>query len=458
MSDSAYLCRLPGGWPADAPPRSMLFTCEPLGKTAADVEDLASYFRRLCGLHGILPWSIALRIVAECGEKRSWSDRNKFADTCYDLRMDGADQIASVWSERLNQLTLRDDLQQRTLLPLRSILPNYKLLSPVERFCPYCYLADERANHPVYNRLLWVVDCVKACPLHKVELQPAPRPCAAAKEPFWLPGVSRVDGRSLSSWEPVAASTEEVRLARLSADLFDDFNRNPTSFPDRNGSIQFLRRASLELFDGVSAHFAEHLGVSKSELHGWASGKVRPSLPRLALIAYCCGCRISDVLRGTDATTKRKEGPSRSPSLTVRVRMGGRKPKAVLIAELGRLVGSGAVTNVSEAAAKLQVSVKYLRKLSPHTSAQLVELGREMRYRAVRERDENKFAEFVRTFRALTVDGKYPSRRTIETNVFQRTGIIFHFDQTRKYMRQARELAAAQTPKHGNDEQTSGTS
>jgi hypothetical protein len=138
--------------------------------------------------------------------------------------------------------------------------------------------------------------------------------------------------------------------------------------------------------------------------------------------------------------------------------MGGRKPKAVLIEELGRLVGSGAVTNVSEAAAKLQVSVKYLRKLSPNTSAQLVELGREMRCRAIRERDENKFAEFLRTFRALTVDGKYPSRREIETNVFQRTGIIFHFGQTRKYTRQARELAAVQTPEHGDDKQTSGTS
>ncbi|WP_236860846.1 TniQ family protein [Burkholderia sp. MSMB617WGS] len=177
-------CR-PGGWPEDAPPRSALFSLNPEGQSGDDLEDLASYFRRLSEDHCMLPWTLAFRSVVPLIGSGSTGWRAKMACYCYGLATSGVTELADSWAKALNHATGRNDLQLHTLVPLKAVVPPTKLLSPIERFCPICYAHDESSERPKYNRLLWAVDCVAACPLHCVQLQAVDKSNRNNDNPFW---------------------------------------------------------------------------------------------------------------------------------------------------------------------------------------------------------------------------------------------------------------------------------
>ncbi|CAN0626368.1 protein of unknown function [Burkholderia multivorans] len=119
-----------------------------------------------------------------------------------------------------------------------------------------------------------------------------------------MPGVSRVDGTSFATVRSTFANYEKVVCARLVAELLDDIH-HPGVFVESHSTVAFLRYTAKKLFYGQAAHLAKHIGIGKSELHGWMTGKYRPSLPRLVLVAYCCGCGISDVLLANKVKLRR---------------------------------------------------------------------------------------------------------------------------------------------------------
>jgi hypothetical protein len=63
MTGLKRLVSLPGGWPAESPPRSAFFGLSPAGHNGESFEGLSSYFRRLSAHHRILPRSLARRAV-----------------------------------------------------------------------------------------------------------------------------------------------------------------------------------------------------------------------------------------------------------------------------------------------------------------------------------------------------------------------------------------------------------
>ncbi|MFG6728720.1 TniQ family protein [Burkholderia pseudomallei] len=447
-------CR-PGGWPEDAPPRSALFSLNPEGHSGDDLEDLASYFRRLSEDHCMLPWTLAFRSVVPLIGSGSTGWRAKMACYCYGLATSGVTELADSWAKALNHATGRNDLQLHTLVPLKAVVPPTKLLSPIERFCPICYAHDESSERPKYNRLLWAVDCVAACPLHCVQLQAVDKSNRnndnpfwlhrqgkrASASSFWLPGISRVNGRSLASDVGKLAREEDVQFARLVADLVDDLHHHPHEFHDVGAPTNFLRYATEVLFAGNLSQFAQHLGVSKGALHGWTSGKTRPSLPRLALIAFCCGAAISDVILGNKVMLFKRPAPARPAQLCVRKRKGARRPRNELRQEFEQIVESGRASSAREAADLLDVSTKFLRSLSPALNQQLVHAGQERVRRTARELEDLKFDEFRKSFDAIVAKREKPVRRRVQQDVFERTGLSFRYKQAGIFLERVRCLA-----------------
>lgn len=448
-------CR-PGGWPEDTPPRSALFSLNPEGHSGDDLEDLASYFRRLSEDHCMLPWSLAFRSVVPLIGAGSADWRAKMACSCYGLEISGLSNVASNWAEALNLATGRNDLQFHTLVPFKAIVSPIKLLSPIERFCPHCYAEDERVERPKYNRLLWAIDCVTACPLHGVRLQPIETKRArnnpvwlrrhgkpSTSNSFWLPGISRENGLSLASDVGDPASEEDVLLARLVADLVDDLHHHPQEFHGKGAPTTFLRYAMDVLFAGNLSDFARHLGVTKGALHEWTSGKTRPSLPRLALIAFCCGSAISDVILGNKVMLFKRPPAARPARLFARRRKGAHRPRNELRHELEQIVETGRASSAKEAAKLLDVSTKFLRSLSPSLNQRLVTIGQERRRRNERDWEDLKFEEFRKSFDAIVQKQEKPARRRVQRDVFERTGLTFRYQQTTIFLKRARALADA---------------
>lgn len=418
---SPFRGRLPGGWPKDAPPRSILYSLAPYGCSGEDRESLGSYLTRLCEAHEMTRWSLTNTIVGPAAEEllhvsgaRMSRDIGRAA---YNLNVSGLTEQVNHWAQTLNYLTHRNNLQLCTLLPLKSLVSDFVLLAEKERFCPRCHEDDTRLDRDCYDRLLWSIDAAKACPLHRLQL--VSRPQAKRRR------VSRSETGSASQG-PTAqyrigespihkpASDFEVETSRLIAELLDDAVYFSNAGYSASAQTVFLTHAINHLFAGTPSRFAAHLGVNKSQIHGWVKGSVQMSFPRLVQTAYCCGCAIADILLGNRVMLSLRPMPSgQRRRLTQRGGTGVRRPKEVLRAELDALIRNGRATNATEAALAAGISLKYLRTHFPEQQKLLVRLGRKLSESIRREATETFNKMYLSEANALRAEGVYPSRRRV---------------------------------------------
>jgi hypothetical protein len=66
---SPFRRKLPGGWPEDAPPRSILYSLSPHGCSGEDRESLGSYLDRLCEGYDMTRWTLTNTIVGALTEE-----------------------------------------------------------------------------------------------------------------------------------------------------------------------------------------------------------------------------------------------------------------------------------------------------------------------------------------------------------------------------------------------------
>ncbi|SAK49387.1 hypothetical protein AWB80_01341 [Caballeronia pedi] len=431
---------LPGGWPEGYPPRSALFDVEPEGVCGASFESLYSVFRRTSAAHLMRPFTLANRSVTPLFGP-SKNSASHYAEEWSLSVMNGVGKLTERWLVALSQLTLRNDLYLHTLFPLRHLIPYKGLLCRRERFCPDCFRDDERTKRPKYHRLLWAITCVEACPLHGTLLQEEAKIESRRNYPYWLPGVARTTGRSLSELPSVPAPPVKIRIAKLVADLLDDVHRNPEAFRDSVCAIpSFLWYATDFLFDRIPAHFANHIGVTKSSLHGWMTGKNLPSLPRLSLIAHCCGCTLPDVLLGNKVFLKKIERYDQAPKTPRRASESMTDEE--IIQALDDSIERDDDESAFEIARRLGLNHRRVKKLAPDRWAMLVQ--RRIRRRTHRRvaNEDYRFSLFYQSFKDIQDRGVYPSRRLVAEDVFKRTGVALRF--TDRFLQRAHVLSGTQ--------------
>ncbi|MGT2469325.1 TniQ family protein [Paraburkholderia terrae] len=418
---SPFRTLLPGGWPEDAPPRSILFSLAPYGCSGEDRENLGSYLTRLSDSHGMARWTLTNRIIGPAAEELFGISSDRMARDIgradYSVKVSSTTEQAYQWAHTLNRLTLRTNLQLCTLLPLKELVSPFLLLSDKRRFCPSCYKDDVQKERDCYDRLLWSIDAVTACPLHRLKLVNRPK---LKRRPFVFgpanaPSVEvAANTKFMESAALLPASDYEVESARLIAELLDDAVVFPDAGYSASAQSAFLTHAVDTLFNGKSARFAAHLRVNKSQVHGWVKGQIRMSLPRLALVAYCCGCAIADILLGNKVMLSIRPAPQcQNRRLIASGGDGAKRPRDDLRRELDELIRDGRVTNATEAARALGVSSKFLRENFPGEQALLVQSGREL----VKARRKEAMVAFDQVYlsehRALCDAGVYPARRLV---------------------------------------------
>lgn len=420
----------PGGWPADFPPRSKIFSLTPLGFDGATRENIVSFFRRTADAHGVLPRSLAHHVIIPLLDIASRVSADLMADECYCLELCGMSEKARRWVDILNQLTLRSDLQLLTLLPLRNLTSPYCLIDSARRFCPACYADDERAGRPKYDRLLWTVRDVTACPKHKRRLVFEPLFNGRRPLPFTVPGVSRIDGTSLSKCTSKKASQYEIAVANLVCELLEDISRVSTQKASLVSG--FLTHASDSLFSGNSAALARYLGLSKSQIHGWMYDGIMASLPGVIRIAYAFECTIADVLLGNKTRLRLRQGSKLSRGLFgLRRKVGHKSPRRELLASLSTFMKRNPDACAQDAASYLEVSPKFLRANFPSQNDALVNAGRLHRQRTSQARQEAKDIAYKMSHFALASQGVYPSRRKVMKEL-KELGIRLSFAETKR--------------------------
>lgn len=418
---SPFRTTLPGGWPEDAPPRSTLYSLPPYGCSGEDRENLGSYISRLSSAHDMARWTLTKRIIGPAAEELFGVSADRMARDIgradYSVNISSHTEQAHQWAHTLNALTLRNNLQLCTLLPLRQLVSGFKLLSSKRRVCPICFKNDAREGRDRYDRLLWSIDAVNACPSDWVRLVDFPK---VERKPVFngrteLPSAAVEAGlRSLESAAPIPASDYEVASSQLIAELLDDAVIFPNAGYTASAQSAFLTHAIDTLFNCKSAYLAAHLRVGKSQMHGWVKGKVQMSLPRLALLAYCCGCAIADILLGNKVMLSLRPAPKcQSPRLIARGRDGAKRSRDDLQRELNELTRARQVKNATEAAKQIGVSLKFLRKTFPTEHALLVQRGSEL-VKAIQNDASGTFDRaYLEEHKALCEARIYPARRRV---------------------------------------------
>ncbi|MPW10125.1 hypothetical protein GCT19_31570 [Paraburkholderia sp. CNPSo 3155] len=429
MKTPITLVSTPGGWPDDSPARSACFGLPPQGESGESYESLASYFRRLSAYHGLFPRVFANRAVGPLFHDQEVRTLDFARDT---FTMNGAGARAAMWVNALEKLTMRSDLASGTLLPLRTHVSLEKLLSQRECFCPSCYSDDESVGRQKYNRLLWSIHCVEACPLHNTLLETVPERSKPKRYTFWLPGLSRIDGSSLANHETRKARKEQVRSAHLVAQLLDEIHQFPEAFSNCSRIGEFMQHAVNTLCDGSGRRLARYLGVYHGRVDSWLSGQ-RASLPILTIIANRCDCKISDILLGKNVKLRKKYASADGYNKVVqRHRRAPRfKTSDALVAALEGLDKLGLVSNLSQASRLLNTGYCSLRRLAPGFAALLVRRGQEARHREKLARDEKLFNEYWKCFQDVLSENARPTRERVEARLFQQSGIkpVFGFNK-----------------------------
>jgi TniQ len=149
------------------PPRNYLISLPPIGIGTAEVECLSSYISRLAWEYFVSPQ----KLLKTCVEKYHYSSTHYFYDSSrlFYKQINGSGEAAKIAVSSIEKATNRQDIVQMTMLQWRELLCQ-KFMRRNRAWCPMCFQSDLQNKIPVYERLLWRINVVDNCIIHKQKL------------------------------------------------------------------------------------------------------------------------------------------------------------------------------------------------------------------------------------------------------------------------------------------------
>jgi TniQ len=273
--------------------RSRLYNMAPLNNEDY-IESLTSYIIRISYEHNVYPIYLINNILFPVLEKEflmNSSERggNRFYDGAKTLNSFNESALDMV--DALKKLTNINNLHHTTLYGLKNIITSRGLFSGFIQWCPLCYVEQLKRNNQVYSPLVWFLQSVKTCSIHKCYLVQS---CLACKKRIPILHRKSVNGFCpfcqiwLGSTCVEEASAKAVWKAKQIQELI--IYKNERSFPDNNDqTVKNLNCLCLYLTAGNIEQFARLFSIPKTTMWDWCHNKVLIPLERLLEICYECG-------------------------------------------------------------------------------------------------------------------------------------------------------------------------
>ncbi len=280
------------------PPRSQLYSLQPVGVGTGMVESLTGYVARLAEAHSVSVGDLVGRVLSDLsnpmGEIVTPAARavriggHGFRACSYAIN--GVTDRAVKWVDALEAATTRRDLRCLTLLPFRHALPDH-LFRRRRAWCALCFEHWRANGQIVYEPLLWAIEVSSHCPVHARPLDGICRHCARSLSPLgvfsrpgycelcdgWL-GASDTDSKqalpgSATAEEDVWSSTQVGGLLAMLPSV------DPVAAPES------FRRSLIAYLDQVTGGnvlaLAQHLRCPHSILQNWLDGATVPRIENL---------------------------------------------------------------------------------------------------------------------------------------------------------------------------------
>lgn len=285
------------------PPRSALVRLQPLGLGTPYRESLSSYYQRLADVHGLTPQVLARELVFADATLAAPHKTHHFEDAWRLPSFNGLVVQDGEWVDRLSRLTTQRGLEDLTLGFMKPFVSTRGLVTKRPKWCPACLEEGTTLSTP-YAQLLWSFKAVTCCPKHRTNLVSS---CGCARIDWkpsgrvkCLPHVCPRCAVALGCLDHPKAtvpSPKKLLHANLVADLLMGELANHQATSER--TLRDFVQDSVRLFlEGNAVKLAGLLGVTKSTMSGWMSGKHRPDFGRILQLAELHGCSIEDVLCG----------------------------------------------------------------------------------------------------------------------------------------------------------------
>jgi hypothetical protein len=289
----------------EIPRRSELYHLEPIGVGTPYVESLSGYVARVAQEH-FLPIYALLRHLRPLPP----SLFDMMLSLSHDIRaVNGSGVIASDLVEALEAMTMRRDLVWTTMLPSVNVLPRAGLIRARRAWCPACYGTWHEKGQAVYDPLLWTLEAVTVCPIHKILLTSSCPNCKA--QPLHLtrrlqPGfcarcgcwLGRSSGETSS--DQTLESMEDAKWLFWKAESMGELlasGAKVMALP-RDQMSRTLRRCLEKYSWGSVSRFASEFKLTGGVLIHWLQGKQRPLLGTVLRLAYKLDLTVVNFLCG----------------------------------------------------------------------------------------------------------------------------------------------------------------
>ena len=292
-----------GSWNITQPPiptRSRLFQLEPIGIGTPYVESLTSYLTRLAQCHNVLLGDLVAREIKTILPK-TYKSKDLFCTRHPSGTANSTGQVAKYLLFALEKLTLRNDLNNLTLLKWSPVLSKRNLISPTKKWCSVCYQQQYEDNKPVYEQLLWFFKTVNVCPIHQTFLQTTCPHChqlipslARNSRPGycnhceqWLGFNKEKNITLIENWDLWVAKNVGEILA-MNSHVFESLHKGRVS--------SSFQKCIQQITEGNVTAFARLTKFPKNQVWEWANGKVTPQLDVLLRISDLMGLFLVDFL------------------------------------------------------------------------------------------------------------------------------------------------------------------
>lgn len=399
------------------PPRSRLFSLEPIGIGTPACEGLTSYIIRLSAAHSVSPRRLIrtqfARATPEISQLLSAAFFRLNART---INAHGA--YASLFVRATMALTGVGALDQLTLLPLAKLLPpnGEGLIARTLRWCPEC-LAEAASNTTlkIYRPLAWSFQHYRVCSIHRCSLRDRCPSCGSYQEAFpqypslahcshcgtWLGGTGGNPGNRLPDGLWISSAIEDVilHLQQLEA----------------TGAAKNFTRCIVWAINrtdcGSHKAFCNALGLGMRVSTEWVSGR-KPSFPYWLAIAYGIHASPSDLFLASEATFQADRPLQHFPR---ELRLKHQRPPLSEIAKREIAVALAEIASdpedcraLSPIARQFQLDPACLRRYWPAPCTLIQAKYRQAIKRKAEQRKNRDFVKLEAIIKGLVDRGEYP--------------------------------------------------
>lgn len=415
------------------PPRSRLYGVEPRSVDTVWSECLTSYINRLGWQHGVSPRTLAAQEIGPLLADAEWwryPSPHLMGVFCAAnaMSLNGSGNLAAIWSGLLEQLTACTDLHFLTSPWWIGDLPVTRNLRSSPTWCSACYTEWKQQGLPLYQPLLWMLQVVTICPIHKMRLvERCPscqgkqavivshktQPGECTKCALWLGAGGHSSWEQpmddeLMNWQGwVVSVLKELRTMSLSSGMFsweETFFASLTS--------------ALERYRGYS-QLARLTGIDRQSLYQWAWGTVTPSLELILRFCYVCGTTPMEIMakqwtaleQAIQADPASRPSPhEHAPWQRVDVERCQNFIQAIL-------EGREQILSVRQATLRLKCPGRFLQSHFPLECKQITQRYREYRKQQREEYLEGVCKEVRNATITLHTQGISPTRRRVAAHL-----------------------------------------